>query len=284
MAENIEVKRPVLRYHGGKWRIADWIISHFPPHRVYVEPYAGGASVLLQKPRSHTEVYNDLWDDVVNVFRVLRDPEKAEELRRAVSLTPFSRTDMLESDQPAEGAIERARRIIYRSFSGFGSASANSLHKTGFRSNSRMSGNAPSMDWRNWPEHIEMFTERLRGVCIECRPALGLIEQFDGGDTLFYIDPPYPHSTRGMRRRNAAYRHEMADDDHIELAMTLHQCNSMVVVSGYSCELYDDLYREWQRVDRGSYADGAAKRVESLWINPAAQHGQRHLDLADADY
>ncbi len=279
-----EVRRPVTRYHGGKWRAAQWIISHFPPHRVYVEPYGGGGSVLMQKPRSHSEIYNDLWDDIVNVFRVLRDPDKAEQLRQQSCLTPFSRTEMLESDEPATDDIERARRIVYRSFSGFGSASANSLHKTGFRSNSRTSGNSPSMDWRNWPDHIASFTERLRGVCIECRPALDLIRQHNAPDTLYYLDPPYPHGVRGMRRRNAAYRFEMSDQDHIDLADLLLTSQSMVIISGYRCELYDVFYRNWQRVDWPSYADGAVKRVESLWINKSAQHGQHRLDLADTDY
>ncbi len=86
-------KRPVLRYHGGKWKLAPWIISHFPPHRIYVEPYGGGGSVLMQKQRSYSEVYNDLWGVVVNVFRVLRDPSQAAELERVIRLTPFAREE-----------------------------------------------------------------------------------------------------------------------------------------------------------------------------------------------
>lgn len=279
-ADNVEVRRPPLRYHGGKWKMAQWIIAHFPEHRIYVEPFGGAGAVLLQKPRSHTEVYNDLWDDIVSVFRVLRDPEKADQLRQQCELTPFSRTEMLLSDEPSEDEIEAARRMIFRSFSGFGSASVNSLHKTGFRSNSRPSGSTPAIDWRNWPVHISTFTDRLQGVVIECKPALELIPQHDSAETLFYLDPPYVHATRCMSRRNAAYRHEMTDHDHRELADVLYQIEGMAILSGYRCDLYDDLYGAWRRIDRRAFADGAAKRIESLWLNPAAaKFGQQQIDF-----
>src|SRR4051812_31635359 len=70
----VTVRRPALRYHGGKFRLAAWIMAHFPDHRCYVEPFGGGAGVLLQKPRAFAEIYNDLDGDVVNYFEVLRDP------------------------------------------------------------------------------------------------------------------------------------------------------------------------------------------------------------------
>jgi len=66
-------KRPLLRYFGGKFRIAHWIISNFPEHRIYIEPYGGGAGVLLQKEKSFSEIYNDLDDEIVNLFIVARD-------------------------------------------------------------------------------------------------------------------------------------------------------------------------------------------------------------------
>src|SRR4051812_1578874 len=112
--------RPVLRYHGGKWRIAPWIIEHFPPHLMYVEPFAGAASVLLRKPRVDFEVYNDLDTDVVNVFRVLRDPAAASQLAEQLSLTPWSRREFEVSYEISDDPVERARRTLIRSFMGHG--------------------------------------------------------------------------------------------------------------------------------------------------------------------
>ncbi len=110
----MQVTRPVLRYPGGKYRIAKWIISYFPQHKFYVEPYCGAASVLMRKPRTEGEIINDLDGDVVNVFRVLRDPEQAKELERLVRLTPFAYEEYKRSYDATEDPIERARRTIFR--------------------------------------------------------------------------------------------------------------------------------------------------------------------------
>lgn len=271
----MKVSRPVLRYHGGKWKLAPWIISHFPKHRVYVEPYGGGASVLLRKPRSYAEVYNDKWDTAVNVFRVLRDPKKASRLRHALRLTPFSRTEfMAASLNHCKSDVEAARRTILRSFAGFGSASTNGDFLTGFRANSNRSGTTPAHDWVNYPNQLRAYVERLQGVIIENKEAAEVIEQHDGPQTLFYCDPPYPAETRNMDRGNAAYACEMSDDDHCQLAQVLHSVKGMVIISGYPCDLYDkELYPDWKRIEREHLADGARKRTEVIWLNPACVAG-----------
>lgn len=252
--------------------LADWIISHFPPHRIYVEPFGGAASVLLQKPRVYSEVYNDLDGEVVNLFRVLRDPESAERLRESVRLTPFAREEFLAAYEPAEDAVERARRIVIRAFMGFGSAGASRDHKTGFRAQARRSGTTPARDWMNWPEAVAAITERLRGVTIESRPAAEVIRQQDHADALFYVDPPYPYSTRSFPRgavQPFCYRHEMTDDEHRALAEVLRSVRGVVVLSGYPCSLYDrELYPDWRRIERKAFAGGASERTEVLWISP----------------
>lgn len=252
--------RPILRYHGGKWMLAPWIISHFPEHRVYVEPFGGAGSVLLRKPRAYAEIWNDLDGELNNLFEVVRN--KGEALTRAVYLTPFSRTDFKLSFMPTANKVEQARRTIVRSMMGFGSNSH--AKNTGFRTNSNRSGTTPAHDWANYPESMARTVERLRGVILENRDGIEVMAQHDSKDTLHYVDPPYVASTRGVGND---YRYEMTDLDHAKLSEFLHSVKGMVVLSGYDSPLYRELYRGWRTVKRASLADGAQKREETLWFN-----------------
>lgn len=265
-------KRPVLRYHGGKWKLAPWIIEHLPPHRVYTEAYGGAASVLIRKERAYGEVYNDLDGEIVNLFRILQDPASAARLRDLLYLTPFARQEFELVYTPSDDPIERARRMVIVCYMGFGSNGHNTSTRTGFRANSNRSGTTPAHDWANYPGELPAIIERLRGVVIENRDALKVIDAHDGEATLHYVDPPYVHSTRdrdGQRQRD--YRHEMKDDDHRRLAAALRGGKGMVVLSGYPCDLYDrELFPDWRRVERPHMADGARPRTEVLWLNAAA--------------
>ena len=261
----MEPPRPVLRWHGGKWLLAPWILSHFPTHQVYVEPFGGAASVLMRKERSYAEIYNDLDQSVVGLFRVLRS-ERAGELIEALRLTPFARTEFAEAYQEADDAVESARRLIIRSFMGFGSNGHNKL--TGFRANSNRSGTTPSHDWVNYPDSLAAVVERLKGVTIENKDAMAVMAQHDGVRTLHYVDPPYVFSTRSDA--SADYAHELTDERHVELLEFLRDLSGMVILSGYPGAIYDDALSDWHRVERNALADGARPRTEVLWINPAA--------------
>jgi DNA adenine methylase len=275
----ITVTRPLLRWHGGKWLLAPWIISHFPPHRIYVEPFGGAASVLMRKPRAYAEVYNDLDGDVVNLFRVLRS-ERAGELVNLLHLTPFARVEQSEAYKPCDDPVERARRLVVRSFMGFGS---NGCHQaTGFRANSNRSGTTPARDWRNYPEAMPAMIDRLRGVTIEQRDALAVMEAHDGPQTLHYVDPPYLPETRD---RGGDYAHEMTVEQHEALLSGLRTLEGMVVVSGYPSDAYDSSLSGWERRERAAYADGASPRTEVLWLNPrAALKSGTAADLFASDY
>lgn len=268
------VTRPIVRYHGGKWKLAPWIIGHLPNHRIYVEPFGGAASVLLRKPRSYAEVYNDLDGDVVNLFRVVRD--HGAELLAKLEATPFARAEFVRSWLQTDDDMERARRTVIRAYMGFGSAAVSMrrdasgcVHggapSTGFRASTTRSGTTPARDWANYPAALSAIIERLQGVVIENRDALDIMRQHDGDTTLHYVDPPYVAATRDAGRDYAV---EMDDGDHARLADVLQGLQGRVVVSGYRSSLYDHLYAGWHRIEKAAHADGARPRVECLWLSP----------------
>jgi len=259
--------RPALRYYGGKWRIAPWIISHFPIHECYVEPYGGAASVLLRKPRSPIEVYNDLDGQVVAFFRTLR--ERPEELVRALHWTPWARheyelcrgRDLLDDD------LELARKFYVISWMGWGGGRAR--WRTGWRYQVRAGSLwKPSSISFTELEHLYLIAERLRGVQIECRPALDVIQQYDAPTTLFYLDPPYLETVRS--KWADVYEHEMSDDEHEELALIANSLRGMVIISGYPSGLYQLWYERygWKRVETAARAGGGHARTEALWLSP----------------
>lgn len=277
-----KTKRPVLRWHGGKWILAPWIISHFPKHQVYTEVFGGAGSVLIRKKRSYAEVYNDLDGDVVNLFRVLQDERLAKKLIHKLEITPFARDEHKLAHVVTDDSLEKARRLIIRSFMGFGSNGTNAAVNTGFRANSNRSGSTPAHDWNNYPQALNAIVERIKGIIIENRPAVDVLMHQDGKETLHYVDPPYLHGTRcgSTTKPNKGYIFEMTDADHRELADCLHSLEGMVVLSGYSHELYDDeLYPDWKKIKKSSLADGAKKRTEVLYLNKAAYDNKPQGDL-----
>lgn len=261
-----KVTRPVLRYHGGKWRLAPWVISHFPKHNVYVEPFGGAASVLLCKPPTRIEVYNDLDGAVVNLFRVLRDPDSSEQLRRAVELTPFSREEHAACWTKADDPIEDARRLIVRSFQSIGAKG--SLERNGWRTRTSKAVWSPCVAWNGWPDQIPAYVRRLKDVIIERESWQRILRLYDAPDALIYADPPYPKSTRQADHRDV-YVHEMTDDEHVELCRRLGSCAGMVVLSSYENDIYERELIGWSKVTIRARAQTNAPRVEVLWLNQA---------------
>lgn len=265
--------RPALKYYGSKVALAGWLISHFPPHAHYCEPFGGGGAVLLAKEPSALETYNDLDDGVVTFFRVLR--ERPADLVRAIELTPFAKAEFELSYLPADDDLERARRFYVRSWQ----ARSGGQWRAGWR---RVKNPAQNRTIDTWQpvDHLYAIAARLRRVQIEQDDALKVVRRYDRPDTLFYCDPPYPASTRG-RWAKTGYAVEMTDDDHRRLAETLHGVAGMVVLSGYDCDLYRELYPDWRSETRATTTDGGFSRVEVLWLNAAAARGGRQPRLLE---
>jgi DNA adenine methylase len=269
-----EIKRPALRYYGGKWRLAPWVISYFPEHKNYVEPCGGAASVLLQKPRSELETYNDIDGNVTNYFRVLRDAP--ERLAQQVKLTPWSRDEYELSFQPCEDPVEQARR-----FWCLISMSVNASREApGFRLVTEEPGKLPELNKEQVIENFFRVAARLQGVQIENREALDIIRRFDNNEALIYFDPPYIAETRAQSKR---YRYEVDHEFHVQAAVLLRQSQGFVIISGYQHPLYSELYEMfgWERIDKEVQTNSGGKRVESLWLSPRImewrQNNRLHL-------
>jgi DNA adenine methylase len=269
-----EIKRPALRYYGGKWKLAPWIISHFPEHRNYVEPCGGAASVLLQKPRSELETFNDINKNIVNFFAVLRD--NPGELIRRINLTPWARAEYELSIIPADDIIEQARRTAIALW-----MSISAGEPTGWRvdKDSRKRFGKP-VCFDILEHNLEICAERFRGVQIENRDAIDIIRRFDTDETLIYFDPPYMLDTRTCKN---GYKYEVDHEFHVQAAVLLRQAHGFVIISGYQHPLYSELYEMfgWERIDKEVQTNSGGKRVESLWLSPKIlewrQNNRLHL-------
>lgn len=276
------IERPALRYHGAKFRLASWLLQFFPTHECYTEAYGGAAGVLLQKRRSRAEVYNDLDDDVVNFFHVLRDPRLCALLVQSCILTPYSRAEFEEAWERSHDPVERARRLAIRSQMGFGSAGA-TKGTTGFRYDTKREYGTAQQEWAIYPSAIAAAGMRLVGVLIENQAALRVLTDHDGPETLHFVDPPYQQSLRIMSSgKERCYRYEMTDSQHRELLEHLRGLQGMVVLTTYPSDLYERVLKDWScfaTKARASAGRGGTSRIEVAYLNPRCTSRQRQSGL-----
>ena len=239
-----------------------------PSHRIYLEPFGGGASVLLNKPPVDVETYNDLDLRITRLFRVLR--EYGEEFLSKVRLIPYSQVEFnCSKEYPQEASeLEKAICDFVRWRQSFGGKGQYWSYTTG-RARGGMAGDVNA--WWTAIEALPQIIDRLRRVQIICQPAIDAISRFDHKEALIYCDPPYVHHTRS-KGGTEVYGVEMTDEDHRELAERLNNCEASVVLSGYPSPLYDELYSGWQcaKFDMPNHAAGGkrkARETECVWMN-----------------
>jgi len=276
--------RSPICWFGGKGNMVAKLLPLLPPHKIYVEPFGGGASLLFAKTPSPVEVYNDIDSGLVNFFRVIRDPEKFDKFYRLVCLTPYSREEYnycRSTWEECDDEIERAYRwfvTIRMSFSGDLGRGWSFAVTLSCRNMA-----ATCSRWLSTIEILPQIHQRLMQIQIEHSDFKDIFNTYDTPDTLFYCDPPYIHDTRSGTR----YKHEMTDKDHEELVKILLNIKGMAILSGYAHEIYKPLEEAgWHRHDfktacyatartRGTkiLGDGAAKkmqpRTESVWVSPS---------------
>ncbi len=256
-------------WYGGKFSHLKWLLPFLPTCHHYCEPFAGSAAILLNRPPSPVETYNDIDGEVANFFRVLR--EQTGDLLKQISLTPFSREEFfraVSSDGYALSDLERARRFFVRARQvRTGLAQTASLGRWANCKNTSRAGMSGVVSrWLGSVDALPAIAERLLRVQIENRPATEVVALYDDKTTLFYCDPPYPHQARGDAK---AYGFEMKDDEHRQLALVLGRVKGKVAISGYRCDLMDSLYKGWRRVEEPAKMCHSIKksRREALWMN-----------------
>ena len=253
--------KSIIRYPGSKWRIAKSIIDLFPEHHSYLEPFFGSGAVLFNKPRSCIETVNDLDGDVVNFFEWIK--RDAERLAREIYYTPYARQVYEEAfDRLRGNSLYRAVNFCIRLNMGHGFRTNG--EKVGWKND--VQGREKSYAAKSWtelPQRLTEVAERLRGVQIECRPAIEVIERFNYSNVLIYADPPYLLSTRHGKQ----YRKEMTDEEHIELLEVLKNHKGPVMISGYDSDLYRDRLKTWHREELYSHAQYGTARKDVIWMN-----------------
>ena len=268
--------KAVMKYPGAKWSLARWIISFFPVHHSYAEPFLGSGAVLFNKPRSPIETVNDLDGDVTNLFEWIKnDPEK---LAHEIYYTPYARAVYEAACGVApENSLQKAVNFYIRLNMGHGFRTNG--EKSGWKNDVQGREKAyAAADWCHLPEKIMQAAERLRGVQIENRPALEIMDRFNFKNVMIYLDPPYMEGTRHGKQ----YRHEMlSTGSHEELLGKALLHKGPLLISGYDSPLYRDMLRGWHREETASYSQACSKKREVLWMNFEPDI-QMELDLKEA--
>lgn len=272
-------RRIVFGWYGGKFSHLDWLLPLLPACRHYCEPFGGSGAVLLNREPAPVETYNDLDGEVVNFFRVLRDQKEA--LLEAIGLTPFSREEFywaIYGEGESLSDLERARRFFVRARQArTGLAQTATLGRWANCKNTSRAGMSGVVSrWLGSIEDLPGIALRLLRVQFENRPALEVIRLYDSPETLFYCDPPYLHTTRGDSK---AYGFEMEESEHRQLAQALRNCRGLAAVSGYRCDLMDELYAGWRRFDAPPKHCHSIKKLrqEALWMNPFSSGNPKNV-------
>ncbi len=263
--------KAIMKYPGSKWRIADWIIQFFPEHHSYLEPFFGSGAVLFRKPRSNIETINDLDGNVVNLFEwIKKDPER---LAHEIYWIPYARQVYEEAYTTIpKDSLQQAVNFYIRLNMGHGFRTNG--EKVGWKNDVQGREKAYAAgEWVQLPEKIMQAAERLRGVQIENRPAVELIQRFCFSNVLIYADPPYVLSTRHGKQ----YRHEMDNQAHEELLEILLAHKGPVLLSGYENDLYHSRLKGWRRKEISCYSQVCTKKKEVLWMNFEPEQGQISL-------
>lgn len=269
----IKKLRPVIKCHGGKFYLANWVIENFPENYEeydYIEPFIGGGSVLFNKNRcvgNRIEALNDLHLGLVQIYRALRDEPKhfINRLKRTRYTDRVFKRELRKQELQFPDYMDQAvNEFIVRRMSRGGL-------KKAFAWSNRLRGGQPGdlNAWKTILEQLPSMAKRIEDASIFNKSGDQVIRAFNDEQCLCYCDPPYLHDTRISKQ---TYDNEMTTDDHIALAEALKAFKGKALISGYSSILYKRLYADWRCVKKkianhSSQQKTKQYKTECLWMN-----------------
>lgn len=277
-------KLNIIPYFGGKFNSLKWLYEHFPQrseYRCFVDVFGGSGVVVLNHPnkgRGMNEIYNDVNGNVCNLFRVLRDREKAEELAELIALTPFSREEKYDCwehyKNPELTDVERARMYLVVMKQGFFGTEDGSWSVVVCMDG--LNANRVMLRFNKYPSIILSLIDRMKEIGIENYSYNKILKIYNKPEVFMYCDPPYYKPS--CKTSGTHYRDEFTHDKHVAFLAQAKDLCCKVMISGYPSELYDTELKDWYRVEKGKFtssaagknkvADGKApKATEVLWMN-----------------
>lgn len=242
-----------FKWVGGKSRLRKQIVQLLPPHSCYVELFAGAAWILFGKPPSDVEVLNDIDQDLITFFRVVK--EKPEELIASfewelVSRAEFERLADLEPSQLTD--IQRAHRFYYLIMAGWGGEFHYSRFQTSIQDGGH--GNRLFGALQTLRQRLAPVYERLRTVIIENLDWQECFDRYDRPGVVMYIDPPYPEN-------GCNYKYNMREKaSHELLASRLRAARSRWIVSSYDTPFIRTLFEDYHIIPVQSASGMSAEK------------------------
>lgn len=229
---------------GGKFHLAKKISSLMPEHKTYVEPYAGGAAVYFYKEPAEKEILNDMDKEIAFAYRFIRDmsPEEYERLKKkdwVISRSTFGRVKAMH---PAND-LDRFYKFYYMKKASFRTSVGNV--------NVGAIGKTVSLD------RLPKVQARLRGVAINSVDAMKMIDKYDGKNTFFYLDPPYPETSP-----IAGYAGGFSKGDLAKLTDKLRHVKGKFLLSMDTTNA--KLFPKWMNIKR---VTTMGKDSEGQWID-----------------
>jgi DNA adenine methylase len=269
--ENMTIISAPIRYAGSKAMLMPKLLDLLPAHTRYVSVFGGSGADILNKPMSKYETWNDLDGHLFNLFSVLKHPMQRKELVGLICMTTYSRREFTEAQKvlhdPNTDAVQRAWATVVT-----GNQMLAGVHFTRKLASQWAYFRLPShtLRWPRLPHILVQVANRFRNVVIENLSWEAVLDKYDCSTTLFYLDPPYVHSTRFSV--GDQYAHEMSDADHKRLLDRLQVVEGRVMLSGYDHSFYNESLAHWKRYEFAavcsmSSAKKKPKRTEVLWTN-----------------